>query len=416
MLLTALGLVMPLDVALLGTLFWRFTPEIWEVSTYAHPWTFAFPLFLAGVLIAAGRLPRWAARLSATALFFVAFSMRADTVLLVPVVVGTAFLGRRELVKETLISSVAAASLFLAVQAIVTGSQLVYLLGDSPGLTFDPRQWAVNLAFYAYGAGCVSLTVLAAGGLRLVKTRSARIGVLVATAALLPTLVLWIPHGGAARHFAPVYLAIAACLAYTLAVACREPLLRLAIVIGVIAGNAIVAEAIYQADGSGHFHTVQPGGDRRVIERVPLGNVWSNHQAKARMNVIENTYGDWALRCSTSGASNFAQEAPYRLLMLASIKYGAPSVSSLNVYRFGEHLSVADIPEAGSPAWWSEVQYDGPASGTVPTLLGPRIPGWLLNEWQEQYARSRQPGMNPQSIADRPCASGAQPVRFARVS
>ena len=40
-------------IAVLGTLFWRFTPEIWEVGTYGHPVTLALPLFLAAVFILA---------------------------------------------------------------------------------------------------------------------------------------------------------------------------------------------------------------------------------------------------------------------------------------------------------------------------------------------------------------------------
>jgi hypothetical protein len=410
-LLLALALAVPVDVALLSTLVWRFTPEVWEVGTYAHPWTFSLPIFFAATVVAA-RARRPISVLAAAALFFAAFAMRADLLLMVPVALAFAWLHRRDLFRPILLASSGGALVLLAAEAAIAGSQLVHLVGGSAGPSVSLRAWAVNLGVFGYGAGIASIAALLLGGTARLGARNARRELAVLTGALLPTLALWIPHGGAARHFGPVYLVLAVLVGYVIATRVRTPAFRAVTTAGLIAANALIAEGVLVVMARGPFQSIQPGESRRVIERVPLGNVWSNHFAMVRMNALEQAYVAWTLRCSEDASLAVGQESPYRLLMLASLKYGRRPVDGPDVYRFGgpsPHLWVADIPEESSPSRWVGIQALPDLRQREVVLLGPRIPGSFSAIWERQHAGIAAEE-TPATIEARPCPPAAVPA------
>src|SRR6185295_13333478 len=84
-LMLALALVAPLDLALVATILWRFTPEVWELGTYGHPWTLAWPVFFGAVVMVASGVRRQSPvrQVVGALLFFAAFALRADIALLV---------------------------------------------------------------------------------------------------------------------------------------------------------------------------------------------------------------------------------------------------------------------------------------------------------------------------------------------
>src|SRR5262249_21194283 len=142
--------------------------------------------------------------------------------------------------------------------------------------------------------------------------------------------------------------------------------------------------------------SIQLGERRRVVESVPLGNMVSNHLAKARLNALENAYDDWALACASTGSlTHVAQESPYLLVARAAVRFGRATVENApRRYRFGVAFSVADVPESASGA---------AARGADDTLLGPRIPAALDSVWQLQ---NRSADVDtPDTILARPCTS-----------
>lgn len=302
--------------------------------------------------------------------------------------------------------------MLLAAEAAIAGSQLVHLVGTSAGPSVSLRTWVVNLGVFGYGAGIASIAALLIGGTALLGVRNARRELAVLTGALLPTLALWIPHGGAARHFGPVYLVLAVLVGYVIATRVRTPAFRAVTVAGLIAANALIAEAVLVVMARGPFQSIQLGESRRVIERVPLGNVWSNHFAMVRMNALDHAYVAWTLRCSEEASLAVAQESPYHLVMLASLKYGRPSVDGPDLYRFGgpsPHLWVADIPEDASPSGWVSIQALPDLRHREVVLLGPRIPASFSAVWERQHAGIAA-AATPATIEARPCPPPAGSV------
>jgi hypothetical protein len=410
LLMIALALVIPLDAAVLTTLLWRFTPEVWEVGTYAHPWTLALPIFFGATIVAGTRAHRQWAVAAGAVLFFAAFAMRGDTLLLVPVVLAVARHHRRESFRPVLVASLCGALAFLATQQVLAGTELFHVVTTSGGSSAGLRTWAVNLGIFSIGAGLGSIAALVIGGATLLGKETVRGELPLLAVALLPTFALWIPIGAPARHFGPAYLVLAALLACVLVTRFRGRVLPGLIAGGLIASNAVIGELAFIGLSHRPFQSVQVGEGRRVVEGVPLGNVWSNHQAKARMNALENAYVAWTLRCSADGVPTvFAQESPYLLVMQASLKYGRPSIARSGLYAFGAatpRLWVADIPESGSLSWWTDLQAQAASQRDI-VLLGPRIPKWLGDAWQRQHAGPSSAAERPESIAIRPCPSGA---------
>jgi hypothetical protein len=375
LLLTVLASAVAVDVALIAAVLWRFTPEVWEVSTYAHPWTLALPLFLAATLTATAPARR---TLWSGALFLLAFAMRADIILLVPPAMALAYLRRPEWLRPILVSSAAGTIGFFVIQRFTMSGPLSGLFAVWAHGPIGWMRWLVNFGVFACGGGLLSIAAVPVVAAVLWRFDGRRRELSFLLLALVPTLALWSPHGGPARHFGPVYLVTAVLLAHVITAQYRGAAVRGLVTLAMIAGNALAGEAAYVEISRLPFRSMQVGENRRVVEGVPLGNVWSNHRAQVRMNAIENADVAWTLRCAAGGSSMaVAEESPYWLVTLASEQFGPPSVERRGIYRFGDpvpHLWVADIPEDSSSAWWNALQERERAVGRTTVLLGPRIP------------------------------------------
>ena len=408
-LMLALALIAPLDVALAATILWRFTPEVWELGTYGHPWTLALPLFFGAVVLVASGVRRQShvRHVVATLLFFAAFAIRADIALLLLPALVVAYRHRRDMFGSLLRTSCAGVLIFILTQWMVAGDELIHATSMYAGGPIDPRAWFVNLAVFGYGFGLAYLGALAIGGWRGLQQGTTHREMGWLAIALAPTVVLWVSGGGSARHFGPVYVVLGTLLAWLVVNRWQRQVVRAIVIAGLIVSNAVIAEIVFTGFARAQFQSIQLGEARRVIERVPLGNVWSNHRATVRMNDLDNAYVTWALHCSTERPAVFAQETPHRLVMLASDRYGSPSMEN-EAYTFGSspaRLWIVAVPPNGSLSWWTHIQGLAAARESQAVLLGPRIPRSLADAWQGQVSQSPYSAAEEtvERIAARPC-------------
>jgi hypothetical protein len=201
---------------------------------------------------------------------------------------------------------------------------------------------------------------------------------------------------------------LATLLAWLVVNHCQRTLTRAMVVAGLIISNAVIAEIAFTRLARAQFQSIQLGEARRVIERVPLGNVWSNHRAKARMNDLDHAYVMWALQCASDRPAVFAQQTPHRLVMLASDRYGRPSTENDIFFAFGSpptRFRVAVIPPDGELSWWTHIQGLAAARESPAVLLGPRIPRALGEAWHQQASQSSPAAADEtvERIAARPC-------------
>ncbi len=413
-LLILLGLALPVPAALLATVLWRFTPEVWEVNTYAHPWTLAQPIFLGAMLLVVGRPRSRAATALAGVLFFLSFGVRADVLLFVPLALALAYLRRPDWLRPLAWSLGGGTAAFLVSQQIISGSQLARAAAGASGGSIDLLKWAINLAVFGYGAGLLTVAATLAGVAYALRVPTLRRAVLVVSIALLPTVALWLPHGGAGRHFSTVYLAMVVLVALGATTMFRTTTWRTAVALFLVLGNAAAAEVVYAAATRRPSGSIQIGEARRVLERVPFGNIWSNHYAETRLNGLESAFAEYAVRCAEQAPIFVAQESPYKLVMLAGLRLSAPRLESLDLYKVdtGAHqLWIADIPEDGSAAWWQRTEARANALGLPVVILGPRIPGWLGYAWRQQHPELASPlAETIASIQGRACPSPASGV------
>jgi hypothetical protein len=210
----------------------------------------------------------------------------------------------------------------------------------------------------------------------------------------------------------PVYLVLAFTLGAIVNSRWPRPAAALIVVALVVTSNAAAAELVLQWGGDRRYTSLQFGEARRVVERVPVGNMWSNHRAIERLNTLEGLYVAWALRCSEHrGPLVFAQQFPYRLVTEASETYGTPSINQWGLYQFGAdapRLWVAKIPESSAMSWWNALpSKTGDAARDV-ALLGPRIPRELAAVWHRQHVESSAARDAEDSIASRSCTPAVE--------
>ena len=109
---------------------------------------------------------------------------------------------------------------------------------------------------------------------------------------------------------------------------------------------------LQMAGGSVEGRVLGPDG-------APLGNIWSNHHAKARLNEIELGEDLWALQCAADAhPALYAQIDPYTLRTLAHERMGQPVVEESDagqVWIFGTgatRLASLDAPGGATLVWW----------------------------------------------------------------
>jgi hypothetical protein len=417
-LVATLASTLPVTVALGAAVLWRMTPEVWEVSTYAHPWTLALPFFFAGAWLAAAttsnRTPRagWAI---VAVLFAAAFAIRIDLILFVPLLLVAAYLRSPRAPVALAASLVAAGILLFEAQRAAVGRELTSGALSGFWQALSAQSVAVNLGVCALGGGLGTLLLLTLGTPRHVANGNQRRGLRFFACALLPAaLWLGIP-AGPARHFGPVYVAAAVFAAVLLAQRLRGVAFGAGIAALVMA-NAALAEGAFYIARNAPARTVQLGVRRRVIERVPLGNVWSNHRAKAQLNDLDAAYASWALDCAAIGPLTvYVQGPPFRLSVDATARFHDVRIDdtgfSNSALLFGSadaRLWLVPLPEGANLEWWSRLRRSAAVRGTEVVLLGPRIPGVLAATWQTTQT---DPAVvvgaeTPGTIAARPCPTG----------
>lgn len=379
-----------LTVALVAAILWRFVPEVWELSTYAHPWTIALPFFAAGTWIYVAKinidrpLNGWKFYLScafAAALMTMSLCIRADMVFFMPLVVALTYLHRRDAVLPLTTTMASSLVSFLIIRHFVVG-------GARPSVIDYVANFArfdnipINLALVIYPISGYLLMIVTK---YLLTNRSNSIhtaSLAIWSAALAPNLLFWLPIGPCLRHFAPLYLMVSVLCGYLLT---KRPRVISLSVASLILSNMLVAEIgfrIFSPIFPSRF--VQIGVQRRVMESIPLGIPWLNHEAQRRLNELNERYSLKALDYLQSPSSPviFVQANPYRLLTLAidrsgTVKRIKDEDGKIKVWQLGSSRNspwCVDIPDDAGREWLKSLQSFARSHNRKLRFLGPRVP------------------------------------------
>ena len=395
-LLGVLDKLFSLNIALPAVILWRFIPEIWELSTYAHPWTIAMPFFTAGAWIYVAQSGKdinqmfkfYLACISAAVMMTISLCIRADLVFFMPLLVASVYFRRRKDVLPLMVIMVSSCILFFLLRYLVVGATRTSVI-DFFVYHAELKRIPLHLALALYPiSGYLFATTRA-----LTKKSSFSLKYLIAgSVALVPTLLFWLPIGGPYRHFAPLYVLVAVLCAYGL-----KNWLRISTslaVIMVVLSNMLIAELGFRIF-SPMFppRSVQIGVQRRVMESVPLGIPWLNHAAQQRLNELREWYSVNALAHSDEYPVIFAQMDPWRLCVLAIHRFGTvkriKNDVGLTVWQLGASNSAAwvvDIPENADVKWLESLQSFAEHHRRELRFLGPRIPKTLFTVLKDQQA------------------------------
>ncbi len=419
-LLLAISAVFPVSVALAGTVLWRFTPEVWEVSTYAHPWTMALPFFFAGAWITARTREQESATTATVATAFLwacAIVIRLDLVLLLPLAFALAYDKAPRLLPRLVAGSALAVAILGVMQIVASGSGMPRTVVSSFLAFAQMRNVSTNLVVFVLGGGLAAFLLLALVLPRYLRDPTRRATVLLYGLAVAPTIVGWSTVGGGpARHFGPVYLLLAFAVAAIFASRARGRAFLPVAVACLIAANAALAEAALDIVGTRPRTSVEVGASRWQIERVPLGNVWSNHETEVRLNDIETAYASWALACSERGDKEVfvRRDASYRLVVdalkdLPTIRTEETSLGPAFVLGKPEPaMWIVEIPENAGAGWWSKLQAFAAAHGAGASVVASRIPVGLVGQWTALYGHPPA-AESPATIKARPCPRPSSP-------
>ena len=394
----------PLAVALTAVILWRFIPEVWELSTYAHPWTIAMPFLTAGAWVYTAQLGHdgtlnksWKFYLSciaSTLLMTASLTIRADMVFFMPLLIVLVYFHNRKAVLPLVIIMTSSCILFLLLRHLAVG-------GTRPSVIDYVARFArleripINLMLALYPISGYLLMITATYLLKPKnKAKIPPVYLVAGLLALAPTLLFWLPIGPCLRHFTPLYITVAVLCAYLLVKGLNLttfPSTSFAVV-SLLLSNMLVTELAFQTL-SPMFppRTVQIGVQRRVMESVALGIPWLNHIAIQRLNELQEQYCVSALSRLDTRPVILVQMEPYRLCVLAMERFGTvkrfKSDNGLTVWQLGTSENApwcVDIPESADREWLKNLQSFAERHKRELRFLGPRIPKALIVALEEQ--------------------------------
>lgn len=402
-LLGVLAKFFTLTTALVAVILWRFIPEIWELSTYAHPWTVAMPFFVAGLWVYVAQIdsnevtiksPKfYFSCIVSTLLMTISLCIRADLVFFMPLIVAFIYFCYREIVLILITIMINSFTFFLLLRYfVVNEAQTSFIDFITHFARFE--RIPINLALTLYPISGYLLMIVATYLLTLKNkiNHSIPVHLVVGAIALIPNLLFWLPIGPPLRHFAPLYITIAVLCAYMLVNHLRVPI-NLAVVT-LLFYNMLVTELGFRIF-SPYFpqKSVQIGVQRRVMESVTFGVPWLNHAAIQKLNELNEQYSVEALNNSKSSNHPviFVQMDPYRLCVLAIHRFGTvrrfKSDDGLTVWQLGSSESAPwciDIPDNADDKWLKKLQSFAKRHKRKLRFLGPRIPKALFTLLKSQ--------------------------------